>query len=109
MSLTIVLSGPKIAESQARTALASHGYTILAGPDSHGLPDTRTGEAAAQPVRFITVTGDSLDATDCVAGLGYLRRMHHETQPPPEPSVEERLLAELAALRADVDRLKAGG
>lgn len=109
-SLTIVLSGPKSSEPQARTALASQGFEVQRTVDNHGLPDAPTGEPPAQPVAFITVTAEDeqLDAVaSCAQTLGYQLRMHHDTPPPHEPSEAEQLAATLADMRREIDELKA--
>ena len=110
MSLTIVLSGPKTAESQARTALAAAGYNMHATSHDHGLPDTATGKKIRQAVSFITVDGEDVDGPPAaVASLGYVLRMHHDTPEPSGPTVEERLVQELAEMRARIDALENAG
>jgi hypothetical protein len=108
MTLTIVLSGPKAAEQQARTALAAAGFTVEPGGHDHGLPERASGKKVRQAVSFLTVRAEDVDAVaSCAASLKYVLRLHHETPEEPEPSLEHRLIEELAALRAEVNELKA--
>jgi hypothetical protein len=109
MNLTIVVSGPKSSEPQARTALASGGFTVLPTVDDHGLHAHASGEEPPQPAAFVTVTADEeqLDAVaERAATLGYVLRLHHETPPEPEPSAELQLAATLADMRREIDELR---
>lgn len=108
MSMTIVLSGPKTVEQQARTALASAGYTVHPAGRDHGLPATPTGKKIRQAASFLTVDGDDIDhIAESVASLGYVLRMHHDTPETPEPSAEDRIAATLADMRREIAELKA--
>jgi hypothetical protein len=108
VTYTIVLSGPKTAESQARTALASAGYTPHPTSHDHGLPSTVTGKKVRQAVSFLSVSADDVDGPPAaVASLGYVLRLHHEESPPPEPSVESQLAATLADMQREIAELKA--
>lgn len=107
MSLTIVLSGPKTAESQARTALASAGFCVHGRARDYGLPDHAHGHKR-QTVAFISCEGDDLDRAVKVAKtLGYALRLHHGTVPEPEPSPMETIAATLAEMQREIAALKA--
>ncbi len=107
MSLTIILSGPKTAESQARTMLASAGYTVHPQGHDYGLPET-TGKKPRQAVSFLTVEADNIDAVAAtVRPLRYMLRLHHHTPSPVEPSAEEKLLATLADMQREIAEIKA--
>jgi hypothetical protein len=110
---TYVLSGPKAAESQVRTALAAAGFEVQRTIDDHGLPDAQIEEgrdaAPPQPVAFVTVTAsdDQLDAVAATAStLSYVLRMHHETPEPAPPSGEQAVAEKLADLQAQIDALR---
>lgn len=107
--LTIVLSGPKSAEPQARTALAAAGFAVDASGHDHGLPDHPVeGKKLRQVVSFLTVEADDVDAVASSAkSVKYVVRMHHERIEPAPASTEQYLLQELAALRAEVAELRA--
>jgi hypothetical protein len=110
MSLMIVTSGPKSAEPQLRTALASRGFQVQPTVAAHGLPDHPQGKKAKQPVAFVTVLteDDQLDKVEgCAETLGYVLRLHHETPGAPEPSAEMELASTLADMRREIDELKA--
>jgi hypothetical protein len=108
VSLTIVLSGPKSAEQQARTALASAGYRVDPKSHDHGLPEHPIeGRKVRQAVAFLTVQGEDINAVaDAVASLKYVLRQHYHTPEPVEPDPMERLLREVTSLRSEVDELK---
>lgn len=109
MTLTIILSGPKSAATQARNALAAAGLDVQQTEHDHGLPATATGKDIRQAQAFITVHGDDIDkAHETVAPLGWRLRMHFETTEPAPPSVEQLLADRLAALEAELAKLKAG-
>jgi hypothetical protein len=104
MSLTIVVSGPKASEPQARTALASQGYVVQKTVHDHGFPP---GE---EPEAFVTVEcdEDQLDAVaKCAQTLGYRLRLHHDTPEPAPPSEAQVLAATLADMRREIDELRA--
>lgn len=106
MSLTIVISGPRSSEPQARTALASQGYVVQKTVHDHGFPSDPDGN----PEAFVTciTDEDQLDAVAaCAQTLGYRLRLHHETPPTPEPSPEMLLAATLADMRREINELKA--
>jgi hypothetical protein len=106
--LTIILSGPKTVEQQARTALASAGYSVHPTSHDHGLPSTPTGKKVRQAVSFLTVEAEDVDAVAAtVAPLSYVLRMHHDTPEPPVPSAEERIAATLAGMQREITELKA--
>ncbi len=72
--LLIVLSGPKTSASQARNALASAGFQVIAAGDAaerhHGLPDSPVANVEApEPVEFVTVRAEEGDL-DRVAATG---------------------------------------
>lgn len=109
MSLTIILSGPKFSESQARNALAAEAFDVQPpSPFAHGLPEMADGAAAVEPQSFITATGDDINrANKAVEALGWRLRMHYDTPVPAKPSAEQALADELASLRREVEELKA--
>lgn len=108
MTYAITLSGPKVAEQQARTALAAAGYAPHPNGHDHGLPATVTGKKVRQAVAWITVETDDVNGPPAAVGsLGYVLRMHHETQPEPEPSAESQLAATLADMQREIAELKA--
>jgi hypothetical protein len=109
--LTIVLSGPKAAESQVRNAFASQGFEVQRTVDNHGLPDSATekdrDKKSKQPIAFVTVTApdEQLNAVrECAETLSYRLRMHHDTPPEPAP---DPLMATLEDMQREIDELKA--
>jgi hypothetical protein len=105
MSLTIVLSGPKAAEPQARTALAAARFDVQPQTHDHGLAANDKGR---QAITFITAHGENIDkAADAVRQLGWTLRMHYATPEPAVPNAEQRLADELAELRRELAELKA--
>lgn len=108
MSLTIVLSGPKVSTSQACTALVAAGINVQATERDHGLPPCADGEDIREAQSFITAEGDDIDrAHQVVSSLGWGLRMHYPTPEPVPPSAEAVLAQELAELKAEVAALKA--
>jgi len=106
--LTIILSGPKSSEQQARTALASAGHAVQATAHDHGLAETVTGKKIRQAVAFLTVEGEDIDAVAAtVQPLGYALRMHHKTPEPQPPSVEAQLASTIADMQREIAELKA--
>ena len=106
---TIILSGPKSAVSQARTALGGAGLAAMDTPTGHGLPDRADGQEVKQAVAFLTVRGDASTvdrAHRAVATVGWTLRAHYHTPPEPEPSQMDRVLAEMLEMRAEIDALK---
>jgi len=107
LSLTIVLSGPKAANTQARTALASRGFAVTDNTHDYGLR-----AEGGEPQEFIHVQGDDIDAAHAtVVPLGYRLTLHYETPEESPPSIEQQLrttLAEyerrIAALEAQAER-----
>ena len=105
--LTIVLSGPKVGEQQARNALVAARFDVHDRGHDYGLPPLSDQQAEA----FLVCEGEDVDkATEAVRGLGWTLRMHLDAQPnpadpvfvaPPDPFVE------LASLRAELEALKA--
>ena len=104
MSLTIVLSGPKVAEQQVRNALTAAGFGVQAHDHDYGLPPIHVEKKRAREAHsFVTVEGNDVDkATETVGSLGWRLRMHHETPEPKPPSTEQLLLAKLAELELKV-------
>lgn len=109
MSLTIILSGPKFCENQARNALAARGYQAAPpSPFNHGLPDMATGDDPVQPQSFVTVYGDDVDAANAaVVSLGWGLRMHYDTPPDAEPSIDLQVASAVADLQRQIDELRA--
>ena len=107
--LTIYLSGPKAAESQARTALGSRGFKVLDTVRDHGLPPFATeGEATSEPQSFIQCEGDDINAAnDAVSPLGWRLRMHHNPPQVLPPDPDQETAATLAEMRRELDELKA--
>ena len=112
--LTIVLSGPKAAESQARTALAAAGFVVNPDSDDHGLPadpvdpDHRPKryKAPRQAIAFLTCEAE--DGRICPRGrrVARVRAAYAASDPPPEPSFEERLFTELADVKSRLGLLE---
>ena len=71
--LTILLTGPKSSQPQARTALAGGGFELNSKPHDYGLElEKGTG--------VISVEGSDIDAAhDCVSPLGWRLTLHHES------------------------------
>lgn len=110
MILTIVLSGPRASEQQARTALASAGFTVDPDGHDHGLSKHPQGKKPRHAVAFLTVEHDDVDAVaECARPLNYMLRMHHEKPPTPELGFEQRLMEELQSITARLDALEARG
>lgn len=114
--LTIVLSGPRSSETQARNALVAAGHNVLDTVHDHGLPEDpidpehrpKGYKTPRQAVAFITVHSEDLDGVvESVRGLHYQLRMHHPVlePPPPDPTVE--LVRRMDAMQAELDAFKA--
>lgn len=109
MSLTIVLSGPKAVEQQARRTLAALGFAVepAAPGHGHGLPENEHGDQEQEPHSFIHVLGDDVDrAHQAVQAIGWRLRMHYETPEPAPPSWEEVLARDVADLKRELRELK---
>lgn len=103
VTYTIVLSGPKAAEPQARTALASAGFPAAPTVHDHGLH----AEDDQQAITFLTCAADDIDGpSSAIASLGYRLRQHYETPPDPEPSPLEQIAATMAEMQAQIAELK---
>lgn len=108
MSLTILLSGPRSSESQARTALAARGFAVHGTDHDYGLSPHPAGEEIVEPQAFVTVDGDDVNlALGTVSPLGWHLRLHHESVPEPQPNPIVALTATLAEMRAEIAALKA--
>lgn len=114
--LTIVLSGPRSSETQARNALVAAGYDVQDTVHDHGLPEDPVDpehrpkgyKTPRQAVAFLTVHGEDIDGpVEAVRGLHYQLRLHHPgiaVPLKPDPAVE--LLTRVAALEAEVNDLR---
>ena len=103
MSLTIVLSGPKSAASQARNALASSGFGVTDNVYHYGLAPSE-----GEPREFVHALGDDIDkAHGAVAPLGYRLTLHYETPEASAPSIEQQLRVTLAEYERRLAALEA--
>lgn len=103
----VILSGPASSRQQARTALATRGMAVAPVDHDHGLPARADGTEGREPQAFITVHDVHIDhAADAVRPLGWVLRMHYETEPP-QPTEADQLRAELAAMQREIQALKA--
>lgn len=103
MSLTIVLSGPKSSQSQARNALASAGITVHATVHDHGLEDL---SHPGQPDAYLTVEHSDINqAHQTVEPLGWRLRAHWHT-PEPKPPRQD-LMATIEAMQRRLNALEA--
>jgi hypothetical protein len=114
--MTIVLSGPRSSETQARNALVAAGHDVQESVHDHGLPEDpidsehrpKGYKVPRQAVAFLTVHGEDVDAVvDSVQGLHYRLRMHHPIPEPapPDPTVE--LTRRMDAMQAEINSLRA--
>ena len=105
---TVVLSGPKSSDQQARTALAGAGYNVDSRDHDHGLTELADGTSSdGQAVAFVTVTADHPDGPAAVVQpLGWVLRMHHPTPEPELVSDASGLLARLDEMQREINALK---
>ena len=107
---TVVLSGPESKRAAVEVALEDAGIFPLP-EDHHALMDWGTKlpfDAKKEKAHgWLTCQADDIDAPTASAAKHKWRlRIHYQTPPPPEPTTEQLLLAELQSLRAEVELLK---
>lgn len=84
--LTVVVSGPRASEAAVRALLADAGCVVDPfDGNRYGLPETKSGEAASEPVAFVELQVDGDDPTptrDLVEARGWELRVQHPTEQP---------------------------